>query len=718
MGHLDASGFPTDLFPSLHHNSAWGQETRWDDHLEHHLEAGSATGENVATRRRIERLVELRSAAPESPWPDLVRQAWHDEPLAEDTGDKRPRDRARVSAPPPRSQTDVTGQLERLFTLLERGAITRTEFDRQKASLLGVEPAPVPAVPSQVGAYSITGVIGQGGMGAVYRGRHRNEVIAERQGGDVAIKVMHPQFARNPEFQARFEREASLGLRLDHPGIVKVHDLVVDAGVLALVMERVGGRSLDHVIGREVGPIPWPRARPMFEQLLDAVEHAHSQGVIHRDLKPDNVMVTGEGQLKILDFGIAKQAGATGATATGVGMGTVDYMAPEQHTDARNVDQRADVYALGMTLYAMLAGRLPWGDELDALGVLQLKLSGGFPPPTEFYPDIPTEVVEAVMAALVSVDARPGSVAALREALGGRSDGRPASGSTPPAPPPPVQVRPRRSAGFWAGIAGGLLFLAGLIAVGLFFGLEALEEARERADDEVACEEARGADDLDAWNAYLEARPEGGCSQEARTRLREIPGELAEAARRAEDLARGYSVAENDQVLVFSRSSTGDDVVVIRPSGTAVIDVRGLCGRSSLLRGQTRTSSNGTRVKIRKADLELIWRGPREAEVETFDQECGRRSLVGTRLTLRQGQPVEKWRPSRSVPLQFVEASGGDLGCHTTFRDRHGMITGFTGDFGWCEDDDLVGKWFRLNFYGNDLLSSPGRCRRVAAPSR
>jgi formylglycine-generating enzyme required for sulfatase activity/predicted Ser/Thr protein kinase len=319
--------------------------------------------------------------------------------------------------------TDITEKLERLFALLQQGAITRAEYDQQKVALLattsGSPPSTSdPSIPAQVGAYRIIAPIGQGGMGAVYKGRHRSGTIADRQGGDVAIKVMHGQFARNPEFQARFEREASLGLKLDHPGIVKVRDLVVDAGTLALVMEFVEGRSLAEVIGKEVGPIPWPRAWPMFEQLLDAVEFAHSQGVIHRDLKPDNVMVTPDRRLKILDFGIAKEAGSAGMTATGSGMGTVDYMAPEQHTDAKNVDEPADVYALGMTLYEMLAGRLPWGDEVDAVGVLHRKLSGDIPPPTDFYPDISPEVVEAVMGAL-SADRqrRATSVAALRRAL-------------------------------------------------------------------------------------------------------------------------------------------------------------------------------------------------------------------------------------------------------------------------------------------------------------
>ena len=293
-----------------------------------------------------------------------------------------------------------------------------------------------PSIPSEVGAYKIHSIIGMGGMGTVCRCRHRNEFMADRQGGDVCIKTMHPQYANDPTFQARFEREASLGLKLDHPGIIKVHDLVMDAGTLALVMEYVEGRSLADMIGLETGPIPWAKAWPLFSQLLDAVGHAHEHGIIHRDLKPDNVMVTPTGQLKVLDFGIAKEAGATAAMTAG-GMGTADYMAPEQHTDAKNVDARSDIYALGMTLYEMLAGRLPWGDELDILGLLLRKQHGDIPPPSKFYPDIPPEVVATVMLALAPQrEARPWSVLALRQALD-------RAGRTPAvvhiaAPPTPV----------------------------------------------------------------------------------------------------------------------------------------------------------------------------------------------------------------------------------------------------------------------------------------
>jgi len=338
----------------------------------------------------------------------------------------------------------VGEQIRELAGLLEDGLISSAQFEVQKEALLAgnrttaPQGASSPSLGSSVGAYQVQGHVGEGGMGAVFRGRHRTAAIAARQGGDVAIKVMHAQYARNEDFQNRFEREASLGLKLDHPGVIKVYDLVVDGGNLALVMELVEGRPLSEVIGNETGPIPWSRARPMFAQLLAAVGHAHSHGVVHRDLKPENVMVTTGGVLKILDFGIAKETDS-GATRTGTGMGTVHYMAPEQYTDAKHVDSRADIYALGMTLYEMLAGRLPWQDTASDFEILNLKAQGGISPPTDFYPDIAPEVVAVLMRALsVERSRRPQSAEQFAAELDGQS--------TTGAVAPPVVAAPHAAA--------------------------------------------------------------------------------------------------------------------------------------------------------------------------------------------------------------------------------------------------------------------------------
>ena len=315
---------------------------------------------------------------------------------------------------------DVSEQLERLANLLREGLITREEFDQQKQALLAAPSTPrgsSPNVGDSVGAYRILGELGRGGMGVVYRGKHRTAAIAKRQGGEVAIKILHAQYAQDEAFRDRFEREASMGLKLDHLGIVKVHDLVIDGGNLALVMDLAEGRPLSEVIGKETGPIPWERAWPMFNQMLDAVAYAHKHNVVHRDIKPENVIVSPSGQLKVLDFGIAKDMEG-GKTKTGTGMGTVDYMAPEQYTDASKVDQRADVYALGMTLYEMLAGRLPWDPDATEFSILNLKAKGDLPPPTQFYPEIPGWVVWVVKSAIaVRLDDRIQSVEALFEAL-------------------------------------------------------------------------------------------------------------------------------------------------------------------------------------------------------------------------------------------------------------------------------------------------------------
>lgn len=342
---------------------------------------------------------------------------------------------------------DLYQQLERLSQLRDNGVLSSEEFDQQKSMLLaraqstssyGTFPPVSGAVPTTIGAYDLIELVGEGGMGVVYRGRHRVHAIAARQGGDVAVKLLHVHLSGNAGLVDRFRIEAEALAALDHPNIVQVHDMVEESGRFALVMEWVPGRPLSHLIGRETGPIPWERASRMVRPMLDAIEHAHARGIIHRDLKPENVRVLPDGDVKVLDFGIARLGEARGRTKTGTGMGTVDYMAPEQYNDAKSVDARADVYALGMTLYEMVAGRLPWDTSETEFGVLQRKHHGDLDPPTTFYPSIPPWVVEAIMAALHhDPSQRTISVAAFRSALfpgSGRPDIHHAS-ATPVATP-------------------------------------------------------------------------------------------------------------------------------------------------------------------------------------------------------------------------------------------------------------------------------------------
>ena len=345
----------------------------------------------------------------------------------------------------------IPEQLKELIEMLESGYITREEFEVQKRRVLGESSGDVGSAGSgpspttsdaqmarEVGAYRLLATIGEGGMGAVHRGRHRSQTMAERQGGDVALKVMHAQYANNPAYRDRFEREAALGMKLEHPSIVRVHDLVVDGGNLALVMEFVQGQPLSASVGEEVGPIPWERAWALLQPLFDAVGYAHDQGVVHRDLKPDNVLVTPDGRPHVIDFGIAKDRDASG-TRTGTGMGTVEYMAPEQYTDAKAVDLRADVYSLGMILYEMLAGRLPWESTAPQFEILEQKARRQLMSPSAFCADIAPEIVAALSLALAADPAqRYASTAAFAAALeeAGQKARRRASPPAPAAPPP------------------------------------------------------------------------------------------------------------------------------------------------------------------------------------------------------------------------------------------------------------------------------------------
>jgi len=186
-------------------------------------------------------------------------------------------------------------QLRELREARDAGDLTQEQFELFKADLLrqmsagpsGAEQPPQLTVTSRkIGAYHLLAELGRGGMGVVYRARHQLESQATKQGGDVALKLMHVSFSQDAGYRARFEREADVGLQLDHPGIVRVYDLVVDAGQLALVMKLVQGRSLAALL--EAESVPMEDLLIRFDRVLDAMRYAHEQGVLHRDLKPAN----------------------------------------------------------------------------------------------------------------------------------------------------------------------------------------------------------------------------------------------------------------------------------------------------------------------------------------------------------------------------------------------------------------------------------------------
>ena len=231
----------------------------------------------------------------------------------------------------------------------------------------------MPLVPgSRLGPYEILSPLGAGGMGEVYRARD------PRLGRDVAVKVLPSEVASSPDRLARFEREARAIAGLNHPNIVTLYSIEDEAGVRFLTMELVEGQSLDRLV--VPGGLPGPRLIEIALALADALVTAHERGVVHRDLKPANLMVTREGRLKVLDFGLARLASTSeppGAAVShlptmtgplsvaGQVVGTVPYMAPEQ-VRGRPVDERTDLFALGVVVYELATGRRPFTGETMA----------------------------------------------------------------------------------------------------------------------------------------------------------------------------------------------------------------------------------------------------------------------------------------------------------------------------------------------------------------
>jgi serine/threonine protein kinase len=214
------------------------------------------------------------------------------------------------------------------------------------------------------GRYRVKHRIGSGGMADVYC------ALDEQLGRDVAVKLLHRRFAEDQEFVERFRREASSAAGLQHPNVVGVFDRGEWDGTSYIAMEHLDGRTLKQLITEEA-PLDPIRAIDLVVQVLRAARFAHKRGIIHRDLKPHNAIVDPDGRVKVTDFGIAR-AGASDMTQTGSIMGTAQYLSPEQ-AQGVPVDERSDLYSIGVVLYEMLTGRVPFeGDSAVSIALKQV----------------------------------------------------------------------------------------------------------------------------------------------------------------------------------------------------------------------------------------------------------------------------------------------------------------------------------------------------------
>jgi eukaryotic-like serine/threonine-protein kinase len=318
------------------------------------------------------------------------------------------------------------------------------------------------------GRYRILRRLGSGGMADVY--------CAEDQqlGRKVALKLLYRRFAEDVQFVERFRREASSAAGLQHPGIVGIFDRGEWDGTYYIAMEYIEGHTLKEVV-RDRGPAPAEAATDIAMQILRAVRFAHRRGVVHRDIKPQNVLIDDDGRVKVTDFGIAR-AGASDMTETGSIMGTAQYLSPEQ-AQGRPVDARSDLYSIGIVLYEMLTGRVPFDAE-SAVTVALKQVSEEPVPPSRLNPSIPPAVEAVVLRAMEKDPAR--RFVDADEFIAALEAARAAPDEVLVGPPPEVlEEDERRGRRWW-------LWLIALLALAaIAFGLYMLLRPEQRVVPDV-----------------------------------------------------------------------------------------------------------------------------------------------------------------------------------------------------------------------------------------
>jgi serine/threonine-protein kinase len=543
------------------------------------------------------------------------------------------------------------------------------------------------------GRYRIMGRIGSGGMADVY--------LAEdtHLGREVALKVLHRRFAQDHEFVERFRREASSAAGLQHPNVVGVFDRGEHEGTYYIAMEHLAGRTLKEIVTSEA-PLPQEQAIDLGMQILRAAGFAHRRGVIHRDFKPHNVIVDDAGNAKVTDFGIAR-AGASEMTETGSIMGTAQYLSPEQ-AEGHAVTAASDLYSIGVMLYEMLAGQLPF--DGDSAVSVALKHLAELPAPlSHFRPDINPALEAVVMAALAkdpaerwqSADEFAAALETVRAQLdaGNGQDtaafmpvllpapvdaaaAEPMDGDAPP--PPEAEERKRRR---WPMFTIGLMTLA-LAALLLYLALAGLlaadkvevprvtgkqlvqaRAALEKDGFKVKETRVRSSADLDT---VVDQDPDGGTQADENSTVElEVsngPGDVRVPS--VEKLPQAQAVRELNKVglkvnIDEENSDTVRDGLAIRTvpregtlvtrntrvrlfvsAGPSKVEVPDVVGLSRESAEQL-LGNTGLEVAVNEEESDQ-----RENEVLSQDPGGGSRVVKGTRVTIT----VSTGRPKVDVP--------------------------------------------------------------------
>jgi serine/threonine-protein kinase len=310
----------------------------------------------------------------------------------------------------------------------------------------------------KIGSYRILRAVGQGASGKVYQVEH---LVTRRV---EALKIPAFEITSEADQSRRFLREIQMQASLNHPNVASVHNAFCENGSLCLVMEWVEGEPLGHIMQR--GPLSLNRIVSLVCQVLSALAHAHEHGVIHRDVKPSNIMVDSLGQVKLTDFGLARPLSDRELTRPGVALGSVHYMAPEQVRGLTTTDGRADLYSVGVLLYELTTGRKPF-DGPDGFAVMKAQVEDVPVPPSQFVPSLPFRLNEAILRALNKDPAERFATAMvfLNELMLVLSE-------LPQMRQIPQAVPPKRPASFKAARVAALLIMASVVPVAGFWGYQ------------------------------------------------------------------------------------------------------------------------------------------------------------------------------------------------------------------------------------------------------
>jgi serine/threonine-protein kinase len=557
---------------------------------------------------------------------------------------------------------------------------------------------------SHLGGYEILDLIGEGGMGAVYRGRD------PRFDRDVAIKVLHSRFQRDPGVVERFKSEAVIQAKLSHPHIVTIFDFVSEADTLAIVMEYVEGLPLGRIIEAK-GALSVERALRLMDQILSAMGYAHKRGLVHRDIKPSNILVQSiEGQeyAKVMDFGIAKILGSEKLrTATGAKMGTLAYMSPEHVRSPKNVDARSDVYSLGVVLYEMLTGHVPF--DADSEYELMRQIVEDEPrelrSPGSSLPEGLSVVVESALAkdparrfrsceemrqALLRGVQAPAEELPARSAalvppvrvtrayvshLGSADQPAPALLTTPSHPPASATAGGRP--GWVVPVIFGLAVLVGAGSLIAVMRQRALETER-RLRAEAAAELQRERDEAERVRRRLEGEKNRAITAERERQARELEearrqaeaeaaarteAEAAAAERRADEERRLEAAEKQRQAnqLAAQQAASAREQAVARDAAVAN-RLRGSWQRAyavALPQGELRVRESwrysGTVFTVEVIELTLGGKALPRDRRQSFERMLRDKVDAGASYVIRDGSLVlmKGGRPFAKIPLTF-----------------------------------------------------------------